>query len=107
MSEDGKKEIQNLVRAYRDGDSHAMTELVERHTRLVYSFVYRLIGSADGAQDVTQETFIKAWKNLKRYDVKQSFATWILSIARNTAIDWLRKKKSLVFSDMERDDAED
>ena len=107
MSEDGKKEIQALVRAYRDGDSHALNQLIERHTRLVYSFAYRLIGSAEGAQDVTQETFIKAWKNLKRYDDNQSFATWILSIARNTAIDWLRKRKSLVFSDMERDDMEE
>jgi len=107
MSDKGKQEIQDLIRAYREGDSHALNELIERHTRLVYSFSYRLIGSAEGAQDVTQETFIKAWKNLKRYDEKQSFATWILSIARNTSIDWLRKKKSLVFSDMERDDAED
>ena len=107
MSDKGKQEIQDLIRAYREGDSHALNQLIERHTRLVYSFSYRLIGSAEGAQDVTQETFIKAWKNLKRYDEKQSFATWILSIARNTSIDWLRKRKSLVFSDMERDDAED
>ena len=94
MSDKGKQEVQGLIRAYRDGNSHALNELIGRHTRLVYSFSYRLIGSAEGAQDVTQETFIKAWKNLKRYDENQSFATWILSIARNTSIDWLRKRRA-------------
>lgn len=102
-----EKTPQDLVRAYRDGDRHALNDLVNRHVKLVYSFTYRLIGSPEGAQDVTQETFIKVWKNLKRYDEAHSFTTWILSIARNTSIDWLRKRKNITFSDMEREDAEE
>ena len=74
--------------------------IINRYAQPVYVFVYRLTGNANDAQDISQETFIKVWKNIKKFDSKKgaSFKTWIFAIARNTATDWLRKKRPLAFS---------
>lgn len=88
-----------LLARYRQGDERALNELIARHLKPVYNFVYRMARNVQDAEDITQETFIKMWKNLKRYDQSQNFRTWLFTIARNTAIDALRKKKSFVFSD--------
>ncbi len=98
-----KSDQQLAVDALR-GDERAMTELVDRYLKPVYAFVYRLTGSAEDAQDIAQETFVKVWKNLKKFRPDASFKTWVLAIARNTAIDWLRKKKNPVFSEFTQDD---
>src|SRR3989344_4931997 len=96
-----EKTDKQLVSEYLDGKESALGELIERHLKPVYNFVHQAANNAQDAQDITQETFIKAWKNLKRYDPNQNFKTWLFTIARNTAIDALRKKKNWVFSDFE------
>ena len=53
------------------------------------------------AEDLTQETFIKAWKSLSRFDATKTFKPWLFSIARNTAIDYVRKKQPFSFSSLE------
>jgi len=58
------------------------------------------------AEDITQETFIKVWKKIKKYNPDKNFKTWLFTIARNTAIDWLRKKRNLVFSNFENNEGE-
>lgn len=69
-------------------------QLVDEYLPAVYNLVCRLTGRVEEAQDLSQEVFIKVWKNLKRYDpIRANRRTWILAIARNTTIDWLRKKK--------------
>lgn len=95
-----------LVAEYFAGDESALKFLIERYLRSVYNFAYRYMGTTDDADDVTQEAFLKAWKNLKRYRSEQSFKTWLFSIARNTAIDWLRKKKNVPLSEFETDDGD-
>ncbi len=92
-----------IVAEYLDGNESAMDELVTRHIRIVYGFVYRLTGREADASDIAQETFIKMWKSIKRYDPKQNFKAWIMTIARNTAIDWMRKKKAFSFSELSSD----
>ncbi len=93
---------EDLIAAYVAGEETAFATLVERHLKAVYSFVYRFIGNEKDAEDVVQETFIKAWKNIKRYSRESArFKTWLMRIARNTAIDHLRKKKDLSFSTLE------
>lgn len=90
---------EELVASYVAGNEGAFAELVERHLKTVYSFVVRFVGSKEEAEDISQETFLKAWKNIRKYESKTSkFKTWILRIARNTAIDHLRKKKHIPFS---------
>ena len=96
-----------LIAAYEAGDERAFAELLDRHLDSVYTFAFRLIGSKEEADDVAQETFLKAWKNLKRFRKGANFKTWLFSIARNTSIDFLRKKKPLLFGEMSRRDEDD
>ena len=80
------------------GDDAAFTNLVEKYQKPVYNLCYRMLGEPDGAEDAAQETFLKAYQNLGRYDVERSFATWLLSIAAHHCIDKLRRKKFTSFS---------
>ena len=84
-----------------NGADGAFEELVHRYTTLIYNFAYRLTGNVDAAEDITQETFIKVWKNINKYNPSYNFKSWIFTIARNTATDYLRKKKSILFSSMD------
>ncbi|MFH1170353.1 MAG: RNA polymerase sigma factor [Candidatus Vogelbacteria bacterium] len=74
--------------------------LMAQYLSPIYNFVYRLTGNFEQATDITQETFIKVWKNLKRFDEAKSFKPWLFAIARHTAIDWLRKRRLIPFSDL-------
>lgn len=74
-------------------------ELVAEYLPQIYGYVCRCIGNRDAAQDVTQEVFVKVWKNFKSYDQSKSFKTWIFTIAKNTALDHLKKKRELPLDD--------
>ena len=87
-----------LVHKVLDGDDLALKELVDRHLPSVYLFCLRYMGSPEDAQDAAQETFLKAWRKLKRFDTKKSFRTWLFAIAKNSATDLMRKRKSVPFS---------
>ena len=88
-----------LINAYREGDEGVFTELVERHLKSTYSFAVRLTGNENDAEDIVQESFLKAWKHLKKFDPQKArFKTWLMQIVRNTAIDSLRKKRIVPLS---------
>jgi RNA polymerase sigma-70 factor, ECF subfamily len=76
----------------RDGDSEAFRALVERHSRAVYRLAYRMTGSAQDAEDVVQETFLKAYKQLSRFESRANFGTWLHRIAVNCSIDLIRSR---------------
>ena len=83
-----------LVRRCLAGDAAAWEELVQRHHRRIYNICYRFAGSADDAQDLTQEVFIKMYRTLKSYDGgKGAFMTWVTTITRNLLVDHFRKTK--------------
>lgn len=82
----------------RQGSDEAFTQLVETYQRPVYNLCYRMLGVADLAEDAAQESFLRAYQNLHRYDIKRSFATWLLSITAHYCIDKLRRKKLPAFS---------
>lgn len=86
--------VQKAVR----GDDDSLRTLFGRHMVAVHRFLERFLNSPADADDVTQETFIRVWKNLKRFDPEKPFRTWAFGIARNAAIDHLRKRKSVPFS---------
>jgi len=75
------------------GSDKAFGFLVDSYQRPVYSLCYRMLGNSRDAEDAAQESFIRAYQNLKRYDPKRSFATWLLSIASHHCIDRMRKRQ--------------
>ena len=83
-----------LVRRCVAGDAAAWEELVQRYNRRIYNICYRFAGSADDAQDLTQEVFIKMYRTLKSYDLERgAFMTWVTTITRNLLVDHFRKSK--------------
>ena len=76
----------------RDGDSEAFRALVERHSRAVYRLAHRMTGSPSDAEDVVQETFLKAYKQLGRFESRANFGTWLHRIAVNCSIDLIRSR---------------
>jgi RNA polymerase sigma-70 factor (ECF subfamily) len=76
----------------RDGDSEAFRALVDRHGRAVYRLAYRMTGSAQDAEDVVQETFLKAYRQLSRFESRSNFGTWLHRIAVNCSIDLIRSR---------------
>jgi RNA polymerase sigma-70 factor (ECF subfamily) len=80
------------------GNDEAFTQLVETYQIPVYNLCYRMLGEAEIAEDAAQETFLRAYQNILRYDPKRPFPTWLLSIAAHYCIDRLRKRKFSMFS---------
>ena len=76
----------------RDGDSEAFRTLVDCHSRAVYRLAYRMTGSAEDAEDVVQETFLKAYRQLSRFESRANFSTWLHRIAVNCSIDLIRAR---------------
>ena len=76
----------------RDGDSEAFRSLVERHSRLVFRVAYRMTGNEADAEDVVQETFLRAYRQLGRFESRANFGTWVYRIAVNCAIDYMRAR---------------
>jgi len=97
---------QQLISAYFKGEEKSLEVLIGRYFKPIYSFTYRYVGSAQDAEDITQDAFVKAWRNLKKFDPGRSFKTWVFSIAKNTCIDFLKKKKSIPFSRFEKENGE-
>lgn len=79
------------------GNDEAFAKLVETYQNPVYNLCYRMLGEAGAAEDAAQETFWRAYQNLKRYDTQRSFITWILSIAAHYCIDQQRKRRIPLF----------
>jgi RNA polymerase sigma-70 factor (ECF subfamily) len=82
----------DLVRQCQAGDTEAFDELVTRYRTRVFSMIYNMVHSEQDAWDLAQDSFLKAWKSIKRFRGRSSFYTWIYRIVMNVTIDWLRKK---------------
>lgn len=80
------------------GDEIAFANIVEAYQRPVYNLCYRMLGDTGDAEDAAQETFWRAYQNLKRYDQKRPFPTWLLSIAAHYCIDQQRKRRIPILS---------
>lgn len=97
-------EEQTWVFQAQRGDDQAFTQLVETYQKPVYNLCYRMLGEPEAAEDAAQETFLRAFQHLGRYDPKRPFATWLLSIAAHYCIDRLRRRRFSTFSIDEEDD---
>ncbi len=80
--------MQQLLRR----DVGAFEELYERHSRIVYSLVLRILRQGPTAEEVVQDVFLQLWRNSSQYDVRRPLVPWLLTLARNRALDHLRLK---------------
>ena len=90
-------ESQWLTQAIK-GDSQAFTQLVESYQKPVYNLCYRMLGNAEDAEDAAQETFLRAYRSIRRYDSSRPFSTWLLSIAAHYCIDQIRRRRMAIVS---------
>lgn len=90
-----------LVERHLGGDEGAFPLLVHRYLPSLYGFLFQLVGDRMTAEDLAQETFLKAWKHLSRFERDKSFKTWLFAIGKNTAYDFFKKKKTIAFSSFE------
>jgi RNA polymerase sigma-70 factor (ECF subfamily) len=78
----------------RKGDQHAFRLLVERHSRALFRVTYRMTQNEQDAEDLVQETFLRAYKQIHRFDGRSAFGTWLHRIAVNCSLDLIRVRKS-------------
>jgi RNA polymerase sigma-70 factor (ECF subfamily) len=81
-----------VISRVRAGDDDAFRELVDRHGRAVFRVAYRVTGRTEDAEDVVQETFLRAYRQLDRFEARSNVRTWLHRIATNCAIDLLRAR---------------
>jgi RNA polymerase sigma-70 factor (ECF subfamily) len=89
-----------------DGDRQAFDRLYERYDGRIRSFVFRFVGDREAAEDLTQEVFLKVYRNPRSFDPRGRFVTWIFAVARNACIDFLRLKKLPLAASNPGDDGE-
>ena len=82
----------NVVQLFLDGEDRAFAELVRRYDKRLQNFVYRTVGDRERAEDLVQETFVRVYRHLNRFDQARKFSTWIYTIAGNLAKNELRNR---------------
>jgi len=95
-----------LAKLARNGDRNAFEELVELYKDKIFHLAYRMLSNKQEAEDAVQETFLRVYTNLHRYDENQKFSTWIFRIGTNLCIDKLRRRKNTYSLDAELPDGE-
>lgn len=83
----------DLVLRSKKGDMSAFGELVERYQSLVINFCYRMVGNREDAEDIAQETFLRAFAAIGRFQPRAKFSTWLLTIAKNLTLNLIRNER--------------
>lgn len=92
---------EQLIILAQSGDDAAFDILMRRYLKPVFRFAQQYVRTTEDAEDVTQDTFLKAWKNIHKFKLGSTFKPWIFTITRNTALDVIKKKKLIPFSSMD------
>lgn len=90
MTEQSEKILVSLAKR---GDMSSFEQLILAHEKMVYHVALRIFGNAEDAKDFSQEAFLKAYRNIQKFDERASFSTWIYRITVNACIDEMRKRK--------------
>jgi RNA polymerase sigma-70 factor (ECF subfamily) len=93
-----KLEDQRLIKLAREGDQKAFETLLKKYRNLVYHVMIKMVRNPQEAEDLSQEAFIKAFNALSSFNEEFAFSTWLMKIATNNCIDYLRKKKLRTYS---------
>src|SRR6185436_1119529 len=83
----------DLIALARSGNQDAFGLLFERYARPVLGFIYNLVGRVDVAEELTQETFVRAFRGLSQFKERAAFSTWLFGIARNVTREWKRSRE--------------
>ena len=79
-----------IIKKVIDGDKNAFNDIMDRHEKSILNFAYRMLSNRTEAEDVTQEVFLRAYKNLETFEARAKFSTWLFKIARNLCLNKLR-----------------
>ncbi|MCF8241933.1 MAG: sigma-70 family RNA polymerase sigma factor [Melioribacteraceae bacterium] len=82
-----------MITKCKNGDASAFRTIVKSYNRQLFGYLFKLTYNRETAEDLLQETLMKVWHNIKSYDEKNRFASWLFTIAHNVAVDAFRKKK--------------
>ena len=82
-----------VIRRAQRGDADAFEQLLLEHQKNVYNLCYRMAGNPDDAMDLSQETFLRAWRCLDQYQFASAFSTWLYRLCSNICIDFLRRRR--------------
>jgi len=88
-----KKSELEIISKAKKGDQEAFSKLLDKYKGAIYSVIYKMVRNKQDAEDLVQETFIKAFASLSTFNEEYAFSTWLFKIATNNCIDYLRKKK--------------
>ena len=94
FSEKAQKDYELVLRANK-GDEKAYTEILSRYKDAIYFMILKMVNNPIDAEDLTIESFGKAFKKISQYSPKYAFSTWLFKIASNNSIDFLRKKRNV------------
>ena len=95
------------VRGVRSGDKDAFRPLVERYSHMIFVLAFRMTNSESDAEEIVQETFLRAYRALPGFEARANFATWVYRIATNCALDLLKSRKSQPLAAVEETGAEE
>ena len=94
-----KVKDESLIQMTGKSKDEAFKLLYHRHTDGLFRFLYRIVLEEEACKEVLQETWLKVYRNSDKYNGKASFKTWLYTIGKNTAFDWLKKKKDILFDE--------
>ena len=101
---DGSDEV--VIARVRAGERDAFRLLVDRHSRSIFRLAYRMVGNESDADDVVQDTFLRAFRQLERFESRANFGTWLYRIAVNCSLDLLRQRPKRAAEPEREDDQE-
>ncbi|MCS7186957.1 MAG: RNA polymerase sigma factor [Armatimonadetes bacterium] len=101
MQEERHPSDEALVLKAKKGEAGAFDLLIERHYKRIYKLAFQMLGNSEDAADATQETFVKAFEQLRHFRGDSSFSTWLYRIAINTCRDMIRRNRSIAFSQLQ------
>jgi len=108
MAKPNEEKLITLVDSAKKGDEGAFSELYEYYITSIFRFVYFRVRSRADAEDLTQGIFLKVWNSLSNYKHKKnSFSSWLYAVARNTVIDFWKKKKDWNISELAKETIKD
>jgi RNA polymerase sigma-70 factor (ECF subfamily) len=91
--------LNEVIKDVLDGNASSFSEVIREYEKTIYSYLFRLCGNKDDAADLTQDTFIKAYNNLNRFNINMDFRPWIYRIAHNNYVNYMKAKKEYVAID--------